>query len=271
MLTNTRQKLSRFRQNGSPLASIVDFVLWALRSVLTPGQRSFWVILLVISAFVATLVFTQYQILAAAGLTAFLFIVLLSLVLSYLRSISRTHTHALGIARLEIGTSLSDIREEQINSALSLETITDNRHAELEDRLNCAITKISQSSEDNAKSLEDELDLVGDRLIDLAGELQSLRVHSSESVSTLANKQDTMDKQLKSLSADVSVSTGKASRSKERFEKVSTDLLSDLASIKSRLDYSGGNEAGTIEYLCDSIDELRRQLLEIKITSSDNA
>lgn len=254
MLTKTRQKLARFRQRGSPLASLVDFSLWSLRSVLNPRLKSFWFIVFISALFVAAFYLAPYPLYIAAGFTAFLLLVLLTLMLSYLRSISRSHTHALGLARQEIGGSLMDIRKEhteirkeQIASAAKQKSLLENGFAEAK-----------RGMKARSDSLEAELDMLGNRLVDLSQELRALRSHSSQSAQQLAEIQDNLEKKLEALQRGFPLPSGK---------NAPTDLgelVSDVAALQNRLDNQTKNEARTTKNLSDAINALKTQLAEIK-------
>ena len=108
-------------------------------------------------------------------------------------------------------------------------------------------------------------------MIELAEEIQSLRVHSIKNVAEIAERQDIMDSQLSSLNLELSTNSKKIKRYSKRNKQRASDILSNVDLIKTRLDSSSANEARTIEYLCDSVDEIKRQLLEISSSNSDDA
>tara|TARA_R110002020_G_scaffold114421_4_gene263129 strand:- start:475 stop:1245 length:771 start_codon:yes stop_codon:yes gene_type:complete len=253
MLTKTRQKLARFRQRGSPLASLVDFSLWSLRSVINPRLKSFWFIGLISALFVAAWFLMPYPVYIAAGFVVFLLLTLLTLVLSYLRSISRSHTHALGLARQEIGGSLTDIRKEQIAAAAKQESLLNDRFAEAK-----------RSMKASSDSLETELDMLGNRLVDLAQELRALRSHSSQSAQQLAGMQDSLEKKLTTLETGVSLPSGTTNSSGENGPTDLAEIVSDVTALKNRLDNQVKNEAKTTQNLSDAINSLKTQLAEIK-------
>lgn len=253
MLTKTRQKLARFRQRASPFASLVDFSLWSLRSVLNPRHRIFWLVALISVGFVAAAFLTPYELYIGAGFIFFLLLVLLALLLSYVRSISRTHTHAIGLARQEIGASLTDIRKEQINSASLLESQMENRLSEADQNLKA-----------RADSLETEIDILGNRLVDLTGELRALRSHSSESVQQLAEMQDSLEKTLSSLSTEISLKFENFKGKEESSTSDLSEIMSDIAALKTRLDNTVKTELKTSGNLSDAINALKTQLAEIK-------
>lgn len=271
MLTKTKQKLSHFRKQGSPLASIVDFSLWTARSGLNPKNRGFWFVCLLNICFVTAWFLTPYRLLIVNAAILFFIIVLVSLLLSYFRTISRTFTHALAVTKQDIGGSLVDIREKHNRSTADFKSTIEQHTTTMNGKLNDTLTSINRHTEATTEKVETELDIVGQRMIELAEEIQSLRVHSIKNVSEIAERQDIMDSQLSSLNLELSTNSKKIKRYSKRNKQRASDILSNVDLIKTRLDSSSANEARTIEYLCDSVDELKRQLLEISSSNSDDA
>ena len=253
MLTKTRQKLARFRQRGSPLASLVDFSLWSLRSVLNPRLKSFWFIVFISAAFIAAWFLTPYPLYIAAGFIGFLLLVLVTLMLSYFRSISRSHTHALGVARQEIGGSLTEIRKELITAAAKQESLAENRFAEA-----------TRSAKALSDRLETELDILGNRLVDLAQELRALRSHSSESAQQLAEMQDNLEKKLTAFETGLSLNPAEKRPNRQSASTELSEIISDVTALSNRFDNLVKNEAKTTKNLSDAINALKTQLAEIK-------